>query len=87
MAIFDQRKQHVKTQNNINIGYEQCSKEDIISILNSLKQDFDQSVQDNIIDVEIGNEANTQLQRALTEFQKEEPNKQIILDSIDNTKK
>ena len=89
MTIFDQRGQTVTYQSNIagdlNLGDVQ-SKHEAIDQLKKLKAEMGRAVEAKVFDEDVGTDAQYQVNKAVIEAQKPQPDKRTISDRLANAK-
>lgn len=89
MSVFDQRGQNVTYQynaaGNINFGAVQ-NRADLVSELEKLKAEILKARDAQIIDAEIVTDVQYQIQKAVDQAQKPEPNKNAILEHLSKAK-
>lgn len=89
MSVFDQRDQKVKYQynaaGNINFGAVQ-NRANLVSELEKLKAEIELAGNSQVIDAEVVTDTQYQIQKAVGQARKPEPNKSVILDHLGKAK-
>ena len=85
MTVFDQRNQHVNYQYNaagdINFGAVQ-NKVDVVGELEKLRVEMSKAIEAGILDEETATDAKYQLDKAVQQAKKPEPDKKSVLDYL-----
>ncbi|MGF1675665.1 MAG: hypothetical protein ACFCUV_18560 [Rivularia sp. (in: cyanobacteria)] len=88
MAIFDQRGQQVNYQYNaagdINLASVQ-NQVQLIDELEKLKSELSKAFEAQVIDAEVFTDADYQMNKAILQAKKPEPDKKSIMDYLNNT--
>jgi len=89
MTVFDQRGQQVTYQYNAagNINFSDVqNRADLVSELEKLKAEVALAGDSKVIDAEVVTDAQYQIQKAVDQAKKSEPNKPAILDHLSKAK-